>query len=124
MSDWSYGYVSEIDYTYGYYPELAPLRLRLAMLSKQQASPQGSRQGRPMRYLELGFGQGLSLNVHAAAGEGEFWGVDFNPTHTANARVLADASGADLRLTDDDFAEFARRDDLPEFDVKIGRAHV
>lgn len=117
MSDWSYGYVSEIDYTYGYYPELAPLRLRLAMLSKQQASPQGSRQGRPLRYLELGFGQGLSLNFHAAAGEGEFWGVDFNPTHTANARVLADASGADLRLTDDDFAEFARRDDLPEFDV-------
>ncbi len=120
MSDWSYGYVSEIDYTHGYYPELAPLRLRLAMLSKQQACPPGlpgSRSGRPMRYLELGFGQGLSLNIHAAAGEGEFWGVDFNPTHTANARALADASGADLRLFDADFAEFAQRSDLPEFDV-------
>ena len=35
MSDWSFGYVSEIDYTHGYYAELAPLRLQLAMLSRQ-----------------------------------------------------------------------------------------
>jgi hypothetical protein len=113
MSNWTAGYVSEIDYTHGYYPELSPLRLQLALLSRQQAH----RVGRPLRYLELGYGQGLSLNIHAAATVGEFWGTDFNPTHAANARELADASGASLHVLDDSFAELARRDDLPEFDV-------
>ncbi len=110
---WTSGYVSEIDYTYGYYRELAPGLLSLALLSRAQAH----RAGQPLRYLELGFGQGLSLNIHAAACAGEFWGIDFNPAQVANARELADASGADLRLLDQSFAEFAARDELPEFDV-------
>lgn len=113
MSDWNSGYVSEIDYTHGYYPELSPLRLQLSMLSQQQAH----RVGRPLRYLELGYGQGLTLNIHAAAVGGEFWGTDFNPTHASNARELADASGANLRLLDDSFEELGRRTDLPEFDI-------
>ncbi|EHR70494.1 methyltransferase family protein [Burkholderiales bacterium JOSHI_001] len=113
MSDWNSGYISELDYTHGYYPELAPQRLALALLSKQQAH----RRGRPLRYLELGFGQGLSLNIHAAATPGIYWGTDFNPAHAANARDLADASGANLRVLDDSFEELARRDDLPQFDV-------
>jgi SAM-dependent methyltransferase len=113
MSDWNSGYISELDYTHGYYPELSPQRLSLSLLSKQQAH----RLGRPLRYLELGFGQGLSLNIHAAATPGEYWGTDFNPAHAANARDLADASGANLRVLDDSFEELAQRTDLPQFDV-------
>src|SRR5262249_14413053 len=73
--------------------------------------------GRPLRYLELGYGLGLSLNIHAAAILGEFWGTDFNPSHVAHARALADASGSGAKLLDDTFAEIAARPDLPEFDI-------
>lgn len=112
---WTAGYVSELDYTHGYYREMSPLNLELAMLSRLQAHSVR----RPLRYLELGFGQGLSLNIHAAANEGEFWGTDFNPTQAANARELARASGASLTALDQSFAELAERDDLPEFDMIV-----
>jgi hypothetical protein len=113
MTSWTSGYVAELDYTHGYYREMSPLILQLAMLSKLQAH----RVERPLRYLELGFGQGLSLNIHAAAYNGEYWGTDFNPTQAANARELAAASGANINVFDASFAELAKRDDLPEFDV-------
>jgi hypothetical protein len=113
MSSWTSGYVAEIDYTHGYYREMSPSLLRLAMLNKLQAH----RVERPLTYLELGFGQGLSLNIHAAANAGEFWGTDFNPTQASNAKELAAASGANTRVLDSSFAELARRDDLPEFDI-------
>src|SRR5262249_48536004 len=111
--DWTAGYVTEIDYTHGYYRELCPGVLRLACLSAGIAPPST----KPLRYLELGYGQGLSLNIHAAAIASEFWGTDFNPTQVAHARALADASGSGVNLLDDSFAELAARQDLPEFDV-------
>jgi SAM-dependent methyltransferase len=111
--DWTAGYVTEIEYTYGYYRELCPALLRLACLNAGMAPPTG----KPLRYLELGYGLGLSLNIHAAAGVGEFWGTDFNPIQVAQARALAEASGSGVNLLDDTFAEFAARGDLPEFDI-------
>jgi SAM-dependent methyltransferase len=72
---------------------------------------------RRLHYLELGFGQGVSLNVHAAAFDGEFWGTDFNPTQVAHGRAIADAAGSGVKLFEDSFAEFAARSDLPEFDI-------
>lgn len=110
---WDEGYVSQIEYVYGYYRELNPLMLNLAMLVTGYRPPDS----RPLRYLELGFGQGLSLNIHAAACDGEFWGNDFNPSHTANAKSMAHASGANVTILDDSFAELAARNDLPDFDV-------
>src|SRR3954469_4796333 len=111
--DWTAGYVTELEYTYGYYRELCPSRLRLACLSAGIAPPAG----KPFSYLELGYGQGLSLNVHAAANEGVFWGTDFNPVQTAHALAFADASGSSVKALNDSFAELAARNDLPEFDV-------
>jgi SAM-dependent methyltransferase len=111
--DWTAGYVTEVGYIHGYYRELCPGVLRLACLSAGIAPPST----KPLRYLELGYGQGLSLNIHAAAIAGEFWGTDFNPTQVAHARALADASGSGVNLLDDSFAELAARQDLPEFDV-------
>jgi SAM-dependent methyltransferase len=111
--DWTAGYVTELEYTHGYYRELAPGILRFGCLSAGIAPPSG----RKLRYLELGFGQGLSFNIHAAAVSGEFWGTDFNPTQVAHARSLAEAAGSGAILLEDSFAELAARSDLPEFDI-------
>lgn len=102
-----------VEYIHGCYRELAPAIMQLALLSQRQKALVPGK----LRYLELGFGQGLSLNVHAAGAPGEYWGTDTNPAHVANARELAEASGADVHLFNQSFAEFAARDDLPEFDV-------
>jgi hypothetical protein len=113
MSNWSSGYVTQIDYTHGYYRELCPPIISLAVFNRSVRA----RRGEPFRYLELGFGQGVSLNIHAAACPGEYWGVDFNPSHAANALDLAEASGSGARIFDLSFAELAARPELPEFDV-------
>ena len=112
-TDWTAGYVTELEYTFGYYRELSPSLLRLACLSAGIAPPSM----KSLKYLELGYGQGVSINIHAAADDGEFWGTDFNPTQVAHARTLAEAAGAGAKLFEDSFAEFAHRPDLPEFDV-------
>ena len=112
-TDWTAGYVTEIEYTYGYYRELCPGLLRLACLSAGIAPPST----KSLNYLELGFGQGLSINIHAAAVDGEFWGTDFNPTQVAHARAIAEAAGSGAKLFEDSFADFAARPDLPEFDI-------
>lgn len=110
MQDWTAGYVSEIAYTYGYYPELNPQRARLALLSAGLLPPE-------FRHAcELGFGQGVSVNIHAAAAGAVWHGTDFNPTQTAFAQDMARASGVAAHLRDQAFAEFCADPTLPEFD--------
>jgi SAM-dependent methyltransferase len=111
--DWTAGYVADVDYAYGYFREIHPGLLRLACLNAGIEMSAGT----PLHYLELGFGRGLSINIHAAANEGVYWGTDFNPSHAIEALSLANASGSDVRLLDASFAELAARTDLPEFDV-------
>src|SRR5262245_66127410 len=108
--DWTAGYVTEIDYVYGYYRELCPGVLRLACLNAGVAPPAG----RPLRYLELGYGLGLSLNIHAAAILGDFWCTDFNPSHVAHARALADASGPGAKLLHEPVAQIPAAPGGPE----------
>jgi SAM-dependent methyltransferase len=110
MNDWTAGYVADIGYTFGYYAELNPLRARLAFLDAGLAAPTVK------TACELGFGQGLSVNIHAAASAVEWHGTDFNPAHAGLAQELAAVSGARARLHDEAFAEFCSRSDLPEFD--------
>jgi SAM-dependent methyltransferase len=109
-NDWSAGYVSEIGYTYGYYSEMNPLRARLALLQRGIAPPATG------YACELGFGQGLSVGIHAAASATQWHGTDFNPAQAAFAQDLVEKSGADAKLYDESFAEFCQRDDLPDFD--------
>ncbi len=111
--DWSEGYYAGLDYTFGYYHEMGPEHLRFTCLTagvhcEIPAAP---------TYLELGFGQGVSINLHAAGSEGDFHGVDFNPAHVLHAEGLAERSGAATHLSDESFAAFAGRKDLPMFDV-------
>lgn len=110
MSDWTAGYIADIGYTYGYYGELNPLRLRLAFLSAGLVFPEVG------TACELGFGQGMSTNLHAAASTTQWSGTDFNPAQAAFAQQLAAASGADVKLYDEAFVEFCNRPDLPEYD--------
>jgi SAM-dependent methyltransferase len=105
--------ISEHPYTFGYFPEQQPDLLRLALLG-HSASAQSTG---PFRYLELGFGQGVSLITHAAANRGEFWGVDLSAAHVAHATGLAEAASLDVRLVEASFEDFANRPDVPQFDV-------
>ena len=102
--------MADIGYTYGYYPELNPLRARLAFLNAGLVPPESG------VHCELGYGQGMSANIHAAASGSTWYGSDFNPSQAAFAQSLAAASGASAHLTDEAFADFCTRTDLPEFD--------
>lgn len=110
MADWSAGYVADIGYTHGYYHELNPLRIKLAFLHSGLACPDVG------TACELGFGQGLSTNIHAAATLTRWYGTDFNPSQAAQACEMAEAAGSGAQLFDDAFAEFANRPGLPDFD--------
>jgi Predicted methyltransferase regulatory domain len=103
---WNEGYTAEIDYISGYYSETSPARIRLALLAN---GVDHSISDNP-DYLELGFGQGLSLAINAATSS-------VNPGQVANARELAGAMGKPLTLLEDSFEELLQRSDLPSFDI-------
>ena len=109
MNDWTSGYVADIGYTYGYYQELNPQRVKLAFLNAGLVVPEIG------TACELGFGQGLSANIHAAAYLCSWHGTDFNPSQAGFAQELASVSGANAHLFDEAFDEFAKRE-MPEFD--------
>jgi SAM-dependent methyltransferase len=111
MSTWSSGYVTEINYTLGYYPELNPLRYQWAL------NYANTKAAAPQNVCELGFGQGLSFAIHATTQANvNYWGTDFNPAHAAHAQSLLDAAGVSAHVFDLSFAEFCQKSDLPEFD--------
>jgi hypothetical protein len=115
--EWTSGYRADIDYTHGYYRELAPGLIDFGLLLAGLAPPTPT--GANPTYLELGYGQGVSFNIEAAAAPGTYVGTDFNPVHAANAQSMARVSGADARVYDESFEELAARTDLPMFDYIV-----
>lgn len=114
MSDsWNEGYVSESGYTFGYFRETNPLYQNFFLLLK---GFEGSNTTPNSTHCELGFGQGVSLNIHAAASSATFWGTDFNPSHAAFAQRAAVQSGNGAKIFDDSFQDFIDRNDMPSFD--------
>jgi len=109
-SHWTDGYVTDIGYTHGYYPPLNPARLQMGFAAVGIDSPL------VRTACELGFGQGLSINVHAAASSVRWHGNDFNPQQAAHAQTLASAAGGMAQLQQANFADFCAREDLPQFD--------
>lgn len=110
-TEWTAGYVTDVNYTFGYYGELNPLRCRLPLLLAGRHAP------RIETACELGFGQGLSVSIHAAAQPSVDWyGTDFNPSQAAFAAEMVRLSGAEAKLYDEAFSEFCNRRDLPDFD--------
>ncbi|MQA40929.1 class I SAM-dependent methyltransferase [Rugamonas aquatica] len=110
MTDWTSGYVADIGYTYGYYDWVNPLRVKLALLKAGLVLPNTA------TACELGFGQGVSVNIHGASSPIRWYGTDFNPAQASYAQELAACVEDGPRLYDQSFAEFCGRDDLPDFD--------
>jgi SAM-dependent methyltransferase len=110
VSEWDTGYVDEIAYTFGYCDELNPQRLRLPLLHAGLALPA------VRTACELGFGHGVSANIHAAGSATRWYGTDFNASHANFARRLAGSAESQAQLSGERFSEFCRRDDLPDFD--------
>ncbi len=110
MTEWGQGYVTDVPYTYGYFPALNPMNAGLMLLYDGLVPPSGG------RACELGYGQGVTLNLLAAGQDTEWWGTDFNATHAALAGELAEQAAAGARLSNRSFADFCADPDLPEFD--------
>lgn len=113
MNSWNEGYFTESTYTYGYYRELSPFFMRWCLLLRGIFVPELTEAS---FHCELGFGQGVSANIHAAATPGKFFGTDFNPSHANMANELAKASETGAKFFEDSFEEFSKREDLPQFD--------
>lgn len=112
MSSWDMGYNSDTLYTYGYYQELNPLRAKFFFTELGFATPDFENG----YACELGFGQGVSVNMHALCSKTQWYGNDFNPSQVSFAQHLASETGTNVVLKDDAFGEFCERDDLPMFD--------
>lgn len=113
---WTAGYVSDVEYTAGFYQEQSPVLLDFvcALNSVEPATL-----GTSFNYFELGFGRGLTVNLLAAANpSGQFFAADFNPAHVAGAIALAEkAELPNLTLLENSFADLARGvTELPKFD--------
>jgi SAM-dependent methyltransferase len=87
---WSEDYVSDLDYPPGFYQEQGPEFLNIACVLNDI---EPVRTDRPYTYLELGFGLGNTLAIHAASNpNGAFYGIDFMPSHVSVASRVAEAA--------------------------------
>lgn len=109
---WTDGYQTEVNYTYGYYRDLSPTYQKFCLLLNGVDCSEDHEQH---QHCELGFGQGVSLNIHAASGLGTFYGTDFNPAHAAHANMLAEHSNTPHHFYDASFEELLHKE-LPMFD--------
>ena len=115
--DWSHGYYANSGYSFGYYPETMPARLRWASQLHGHALPEKN-----FRYLDAGCGQGLNLILAAAMHpDSEFVGIDFLPEHVVNAREVIRRCGLDnVTIIEGDFIELAKDpSSLGEFDMVV-----
>ncbi|MGA7777385.1 MAG: class I SAM-dependent methyltransferase [Paraburkholderia sp.] len=110
MSERETSSIDEVKYTFGYCDELNPLRLKLPLLHAGLVLPTVH------NACELGFGHGVSVNIHAAGSAARWYGTDFNPSHANFARQLTRSAESSAQLFGESFSDFCRRDDLPDFD--------
>lgn len=106
MTHWTDGYLADFDYT----TELNPARLRLAFLNVGLPFPEVG------TACELSFGQGVTINLHAAASLSQWFGCDNHPSHVQFAQQLNNAAGSNAQLFNQSLVEFCQRTDLPDFD--------
>ncbi len=115
------GYVVDVPYVNGFFKELTPSYLKFLLMLQQCDLPERD-ENEPLRYLELGFGQGSSLSIHAVSCEGDFWGTDFNPVHVLTAQKNIQKAQAKAQILCDSFGELAHKSKnglLPNFDVIV-----
>jgi len=105
---WGGGYVTDIEYTRGYFISQSPHILALSCLIGGIAVD-APWDNPTLHYLELGCGRGVNACVLAAANPGwQVTGIDFMPAAVADARRLAAEAGLDnVRFIEADLADFA-----------------
>jgi SAM-dependent methyltransferase len=120
MTSWSSGYVTDVAYMPGWYPQQSPLHMAVTCLLMGVACdlPAGHEE---VSYLELGSGLGFGALALAAANPSwRITGIDFNPAHVAFARTLArDAGLGNITFLEADLATLAESDavrQVPEAD--------
>ena len=101
------GYITDLDYIPGFYPHMSPTAMRYAA-SLNNVNPPKTANG--FRYLELGCGLGRSLTTLAAANpQGEFLGVDINPSHIESIEKDISAGGlTNVRAITSDFGSLSK----------------
>jgi predicted O-methyltransferase YrrM len=118
MASWGYGYVTDIEYSDGFYAAQAPGHLALAAtLGGFEPPPLDGH----FTYCELGCGRGMTSLVLAAINvDAEFHAIDFNPAHIAHARGQARRAGLrNITFHECSFDELtgSRGGALPMFDI-------
>lgn len=98
---------------FAYHRELNPLFQRFCLLAHGFAAPAPRTDS---VHCELGFAQGVSINIHAAAQAAQFVGAEAHSTSVASAQALADVAASGARLLDQDLQRLNERSDLPLFD--------
>lgn len=118
MQIWRDGYVADIPYIAGFYPNHAPAHLDLVCLLGG-VEPAADRDR--FTWCELGCGQGLTANLLAASHpDAVFHGVDFHGEHIAAARAMAEVAGLfNVTFHQRDFGACADDPDLPMFDYVV-----
>ncbi len=113
MHSWNEGYHTDTNYSAGYFPQINPLYVKHLFTFKHQAFPTIDEN---FTGCELGFGQGVSVVMHAAASPGKWYGTDFNPNQVNFAQKLAKYGSVAVHLSDDAFGDYANREDVPMLD--------
>ncbi|WP_209425461.1 class I SAM-dependent methyltransferase [Pararhodobacter sp. SW119] len=120
MSDWSGGYVSDVEYVPGYYGEQAPAAMDLACIMSGVEPARRPGTNAPFTYCDIGCGLASTISALAAANPvAQFWGIDLMPAHIARAEAFRTAAGIDnLTLVEADVVALAHAPgaDLPRFD--------
>jgi SAM-dependent methyltransferase len=118
MQSWGDGYVTDIEYSDGFYAAQSPAQLALAATINGIESPDLSG---PFTCCELGCGRGQTALVLAAVNpQAAFHAIDFHPAHIAHARSRAQQAGLqNIEFHEYSFDELTgpRGATLPMFDV-------
>lgn len=117
MADWGSGYITDKAYVHDFCRVQTPPMLALAALTGGLQAAGGSDER--LAYCDLGCGQGYTANLIAAANPAaQVLGVDFNPSHVANARALAGAAKlSNVTFREASFEDIAADAALPQFDI-------
>jgi SAM-dependent methyltransferase len=117
MAEWNDGYVTDVTYSAAYHRETSPAWLALSATLLGLDCPDLTR---PIRFADLGCGNGVTaLIVAATMPHAEVWGFDFNPAHVEIGRDLARRAGlTNVYFEETSFDDLARLppNALPMFD--------
>lgn len=107
------GYIDNSEYTYQFFGDWSPTILTLACLQR------GIKPPKIKIACELGFGQGISMNLLACANEIDWFGTDFNQRQAQFSSDLSKLSNNNASIYNFSFEEFSLVENLPKFDLIV-----